>query len=140
MHSFCGWLSSLSIMSSGFIHDVACVILCYGYILAIYIYIMYTNTFQVVYFAILSKHFSLGGLVRFAAIFITICVILDWIVLSFLRQYSLTTSFKTDSQHVLYFVYSSTDGHLGHFNFLATVNDAAMTIGYFHRCLGLIAD
>ena len=39
MHSFCGWLSSLSIMSSGFIHDVACVILCYGYILAIYIYI-----------------------------------------------------------------------------------------------------
>ena len=49
-------------------------------------------------------------------------------------------SFKTDSEHVLYFVYSSTDGHLGHFNFLATVNDAAMTIGYFHRCLGLIPD
>lgn len=29
------------------------------------------------YFAILSKHFALGGLVRFATIYIIICVILD---------------------------------------------------------------
>ena len=35
-------------------------------------------TFQVVYFAILSKHFALGGLVHFATIYIIFCVILDW--------------------------------------------------------------
>lgn len=63
------------------------------------------------YFAILSKHFSLGGLVRFAAIFIAICVILDWIVLSFLRQYSLTTTVSrlTLSMYYILFIHPLMD-------------------------------
>lgn len=49
------------------------------------------------YFAILSKHFALGGLVHFCYNIYHYMFYIGLDVLPFLRQCSLTNCFKTDS-------------------------------------------